>query len=216
MYLIKNQSSISKPILIAFLCLISSFSFGQDEKIEYFEIDGHIVKAIITETDTILIADLDEMTVTSRDFENKAYERHYLNMRLNALKVYPYAVDAIKTYRELEVVTSEMRGAKRKKHAKKLQRRMEEEFKEPLKKLTRTQGKILIKMIERELQVPFYEVIKELRGGTSAFYWQRMAALYDVDLKGGYNPSDDEILEYVLGDLNISYIVPKAIKPIKK
>ncbi len=190
-----------------FVLVISSISFSQaQDKIEEVTIDGHIVKALISEGDTILLATLDEMSVTSpRSFDNKGEERHYRRMKYNALKVYPYAVTAIKTYRELEDATLDLKKRKKKKHIKKLQKQLEEEFKMPLKKLTKTQGKILVKMIERELGVPCYNVVRELKGGVTAYYWQGLGKMWGYDLQQGYNPEEDPVLEYVLSDLNISH-----------
>jgi len=70
------------------------------------------------------------------------------------------------------------------------------------------QGMILIKMIERELDIPMYYLIKDLRNGLTATYWSTMGKLFGHDLKEGYKEGQDPILDAVLRDMNISYEIP--------
>jgi len=172
------------------------------------KVNGEIMTILITEAgDTLLLADdLDAVSITSpRAFKNKEERQRYYRYKRYALKVYPYAVKAIKIFRELEEATATMKNRKKRKYIRKLQREYEEEFKEPLKKLTKTQGKILIKMIEKELDDNFYDLLKGLRGGLNARTWQIAGKFYGYNLKDGYTPGEDPILDMVLGDLNISY-----------
>lgn len=173
------------------------------------EIDGQVVTVIISEEgDTIIMAELEDVSVTSmRKFKSSKERRHYLRMRYHANQVYPYAVEAIRLFRELEETTNDMKKRNRKKHIKRLQKELEDNFKEPLKKLTRTQGRILIKMIERELDIPMYDLVKDLRGGFSATYWSTFSKMYDIDIKEGYDPEADPILEVILSGMNISHTV---------
>lgn len=157
--------------------------------------------------DTVLLADdLAEVSITAlRSFKNKADRIRYHRYKRYAVKVYPYAVKAIKIFREVEVATATMKNRKRRKYIRKLQKDYEREFKEPLKRLTKTQGKILIKMIEKELDDDFYNLLKGLRGGLNARVWQTAGKFYGYNLKDGYVKGEDPILDAVLGDLNISY-----------
>ena len=75
--------------------------------------------------------------------------------------------------------------------------------------MTKTQGKILIEMIERELNTPFHSLVKDLRGGITAGYWQTLGKFYGYDLKEGYIPGEDPILDAVLKDFDISYTVSR-------
>ena len=175
------------------------------ERYEKRVIDGEIVTIMITDNDTILLANLDPISFSSlRKFEDAEEYRRYLKYKRYAAIVYPYAVSAIRIFKETEEVTKEMKRGKRKRHIKRLQKELKNEFKDPLKKLTKTQGKILIKMIEKELDTPFYELVKGLRGGFSASYWQTLGKMYGYDLKKGYVPGEDLILDAVLNDLQLS------------
>ncbi|MGA0233146.1 MAG: DUF4294 domain-containing protein, partial [Saprospiraceae bacterium] len=108
-------------------------------------------------------------------------------------------------FRETEYFTQNMSKRKRKKHIKKLQEELKTEFEEPLKSLTKLQGKILVKMIEKELDKSMFDLIKGLRGKLTAFYWSNASKLYSYDLKAGYVEGRYEILDAVLQDFDISY-----------
>lgn len=189
--------------------LLFTVAFAQPtEKKEKIMLDGQVVTALITETDTIIIADLEDVYVSSpRAFSSRDEYRRYLKYRRYSAKVYPYALKAIRIFREVEYVTRNMKDGKRKRHIKRLQKEYKKEFKGQLKNLTKTQGKILIKMIERELETPFYTLVKELRGGFTAAYWHELGKFNGYDLKEGYIRGDDPILDAVLQDFDISYEV---------
>jgi hypothetical protein len=188
--------------------------FAQKEKKETVTIDGHLLTMWITESgDTLLIANLDEMSVSSprkfrTDQERLLYERY----RRYAIKVYPYAVEAIKVFREVEYFTQDMNRRDKKKRIKELQDDLEREFEEPLKKLTKTQGYVLMKMIERELDTPMHDLVKNLRGGFTATYWSTLGWFYGHQLGEGYHVGEDPILDIVLDDFDISYSLPKNYK----
>ena len=192
-------------ILLALTTLVSAWA-QPSEKRERILLDGEVVTALITESDTIIIADLDDVSVSSpRAFSDRNEYRRYLKYRRYAAKVYPYAVQAIRIFREVEYVTKNMKAGKKKRHIKRLQKEYKKEFKGQLKNLTKTQGKILIKMIEKELETPFYTLVKDLRGGMTATYWNQLGKLNGYDLKEGYIKGDDYIMDTVLQDFNISH-----------
>ncbi len=201
----KMKKEIICLLLISLVFTCSLFA-QFDERKEKLEINGEIVTALITETDTFIIADLEPVSISSpRSFKNHDEYKRYLLYRRYANFVYPYAKDAIRIFRETEHVTQTMSKRKRKKHIKRLQKELKKEFKDPMKNLTRTQGKILIKMIEKELNTPFYDLLKSLRGGFTATYYNEFGKFYGYRLKEGYTPGKDPILDAVLYDFNISY-----------
>ncbi len=191
------------------ILFLSQLVFAQEQeqpRLAKVEIDGEIVTAMISGQDTLLLADLGNVSYTSpRKFKNREERRLYYKYRRCAEKAYPYAVEAIKIFREMEEVTATMSKRKRKKHIKRLQKDLKDQFSSKLKKLTKTQGKILIKMIEKELDTPFYNLVKDLRGGFTAFYWHQFGKMYGYDLKQGYKPNDDPLLDTVLSDYEITY-----------
>jgi hypothetical protein len=170
-------------------------------------INGQEYTAIITENgDTLIMADIEDISITSlRSLENDEDYLKYLKFKRYAAKVYPYAKEAIKIFREQEYATQNMKKRQRKKYIKELEQELEEKFETPLKKLTKLQGKILIKMIERELDENMYDLLKGLKGRISAFTWHNMGKLYSYDLKEGYQEGKYKILDAVLQDFNVSY-----------
>jgi len=159
-------------------------------------IDGKVLISKVENGDTLLMADLDTVSVTSfQSFTSDTEYRRYLKYRRYASSVYQYAVEAVKIFQEVERDTDGLKNRKRKKHIRKLQQDLKEQFTDPLKDLSRTQGKILIEMIERKLDVPMYDLLKGLRGGFVAGKWQTVGKLYGYDLKDGYIPGEDPILD---------------------
>ncbi len=178
----------------------------EEEQTEKITINGYVFDAIIQGTDTIIMADLDNISISSpKEFKNREDYRTYRKYRYYASKVYPYAQKAIKIFREIEESTETMSNRKRKKFVKRKYKQLKDEFKTPLKNLTKTQGKILIKMIEKELDTPFYTLMKDVKGGFTAGYWNQMGKFFNYDLKEGYHVGDDPILDIVINDFDISY-----------
>jgi len=175
-------------------------------KRQLIEINGEIYPVIITDTDTMVVASIDDISLTSpRTFENPEDYRKYRKYKYYAAKVYPYAKEAIKIFRQTEYLTENMKKRKRKKYMKELQKELKLKFEDPLKNLSKTQGKILVKMIERELETPMFELIKNNQGKFKAFYWNQSSKLYGYRLKTGYIVGENPILDAVLQDLDISY-----------
>ncbi len=197
--------------LLLLLTFVGIFVNLQAQQQIYTTLNGKIYPAIIDGCgDTLLMADLPDVSISSpRTFDNSEDYKKYTRYRRAAVIVYPYAVEAIKVFRQLEIETSDLKKGKRKKYAKGLQKDMKEKFEDPLKKLTRTQGLVLTKMIEKELHTSTYVLIKELRGGLTAAYWGTMGGFYGYKLKNGYQEGDDVILDMVLDDFDVSYQLAK-------
>ena len=177
----------------------------------YTKVDGKYYPYIVDDCgDTLIVAQLGEMSVSSPEiFESEEEYKQYRRYRIYAQRAYPYAVDAIRIFRETEYMTQSMSKKERKRYNKKLQKELQEKFETPLKKMSKTQGKVLIAMIENELEVPVYNLIKELRGGLTARYWATLAGFYGHKLKHKYTIGDDRILDAVLDDFDVSYEVQK-------
>ncbi len=207
--------TIIKAITLGVLLCLFSVSLLAQEKTtkirdgEYYgttTINGFVVKVLIIDGDTLPLIDLEEMQFTQkRNFKSREERQRYHKWRKYAAKVYPYAAEAIRLYREVESNTEDMKKGKRRKYGRHKEKELRPQYQDEIKKLTKTQGFILIKMVERELDRPFYEVIKELEGGWKAMQWQALGRWYGYNLKTGYDASEDPLLESILGDLNISY-----------
>lgn len=155
----------------------------------------------VTGEDSIYVMSLNPVRVLGRRFFKDFSEQrqYYLYFRA-ARKVYPYAIQAVNLYKEIETETQEMRKGQRKRYIKKQNNELKDEFKEQLKNFSRTEGKVLIKMIEREVGKPFYQVISETKGGMTAMYWHNLGKIWGYDLKDGYRTGADPLLDEILTD----------------
>ena len=167
--------------------------------------DGRIMRVRIEGTDTVVVATIPEVVVKApRVFANDEEYRQYMRYRRYATEVLPYAIESIRLYRRYEQETAGLKRGQARKHAKKMQKEIKEDFTDPLKDLTRTQGKILVKMIERHLDTSMYEVLKSVRGTFTAAKWQTVGKLYGYDLREGYTAGEDKVLDMILGDFEIT------------
>jgi Domain of unknown function (DUF4294) len=167
---------------------------------------GQILMQIeINGKDTMIVAELREIVVSApRTFMDAEQYRQYLYYRKCAGIVYPYAIEAVGLYRQLQDETQGMKNGDRKDKIKDLQKDLKGKFEDKLKNLTRIQGKILIKMIEKDLGISFYDLLKDLRGGFTAFYWNEFSKIYGYHLKDGYVEGEDAMLDLILKDFDLS------------
>ena len=194
------------PFILLFILVFGILHAQDDERRERIKIQGQIVTAFISDGDTIIVADLDDVSVSSLyDFGSREAYNRYRKYRRYANKVYPYAVEAIKIFRQMEYDTRGMSKRKRKRHNRKLNKKLKAKFKNRLKNLSKTQGLILTKMIERHLDISMYDLIKDTRSGIKAYWWHRLGKLNGYDLKHQYKQGEDRVLDIVLQDYDISY-----------
>ncbi len=196
---------IQSLVAALFFCGITAIS--AQPTIGKTSINGQLFTLLLDKNgDTLYVAEeLTTVSLTSpRSFKSvDEYNRYRKYLRYAAI-VYPYAQEAIAVFRQLNEETEEMRKGKRKRHAKKLQKDLDDKFETPLKNLTKTQGKILVKMVERELETPLYDLIRTYRGGMTAGYWNTASRFWGYDLKHGYIEGEDPILDAVLEDFILS------------
>ena len=184
---------------------------AQEEK--YIEYKGQVYSVLVEGGDTLFLANLDQVTISSpRSFDNREEYLMYLRYKRHAAYVYPYANKAIDMFRQIDEETDEMSNRERRRFIRRLQRDLRNEFEEPLKGMTRTQGYILTKMIEKELDMPMYSLIRDLRNGLTATYWSTLSSLFGYDLREGYIRGDDDLLDLVLDDLKITSTAGNILK----
>ena len=115
-------------------------------------------------------------------------------------KVYPLAKQA---RLEMDAMEREMLRIKdpklQKEYSKEAQRRLIKQYKPAILKMTISEGKILLKLIDRETEYTAFEIIKDFRGGFVAGFWQAMAKLFGNNLKLDYQPEGrDRVLEQIV------------------
>jgi len=162
----------------------------------------YVVFATVTDGDTMAVIDLPPFIIYEKmPRKLKKKQRKYNKLVYNVKKAYPFAKLAgmkLNEYEELLVnATSE---AEKKRLMKQAEDELRDEFEEDVKKLTFSQGIILIKLVDRETGNTSYELIQELRGKFLAFFWQTFARLFGYNLKTRYDPygEDKDIEDIVL------------------
>ncbi len=188
--------------MIILITLSCTMLFGQ---VKEEPLDSITEKMIIIEGDSIFqrsIA-LDEVYIFGRlEFDSYEDKLRYYILRRKTIKVYPYAKLASERLEQLNDSLSEIkRKRKRKKYTKRVQKFIEEEFSEELKKLTRTEGQILVKLIYRQTGTTAFNLVKELRSGWRAFWYNTTAKMFDISIKEEYHPEsvhEDYLIEDIL------------------
>ena len=116
--------------------------------------------------------------------------KKYMLLRRRVLKVYPYAQLASERFTTLKERLDQMdKRRQKKRYAKRIEKYLEGEFSEELKKLTRKEGQILVKLIHRETGITPHSLVKTYRNGLRATVYQFTAKLFDIDLKMEFDPS---------------------------
>jgi len=155
---------------------------------------SYVVESIVVDGDTIPVVTLAPADVSSiRRSRSKRYQREYSKLYRRVIKTYPYARvagDLLKAYEE-EMALLET-TVEKEVYLDQAEADLKAEFEGELKKLSMSQGRILIKLIDRETGKTSYELIRELRSGFTAFMWQGMAKLFGSDLKSQYDPTADD------------------------
>ena len=131
----------------------------------------------------------------------------YFRLQKKVNKVYPYAQKAKIQLQEIEDDLVYAKTKKEKRRISKLHDRwLREQFTEDLKKLTRSEGRILIKLIHYETGISSYDLIKKYRNGLTALLWQKLAKLYDGNLKTTYQPQDvkeDQWISHIIRQIEV-------------
>ncbi len=164
---------------------------------------------IVQNGDTLIFKNLKEVVVfPERVFKNKRQYRRYTRYILKVKKVYPLAVEARNLLAEYEPRYNALENDRDKhKLMKDLEKELLDKHKEELKKWSISDGRILLKLINRETERTPYTLIKDFRGGFSATFWQGIAKLFKNDLKAEYDPDDeDQMLEEIVVLIELGYL----------
>ena len=187
--------------------LVANFGFSQGEKpillkqsndsvdVEFYEFVNDSVFEDAVFLDEVLI-------LPKLSFQNKDDLREYLILKRKTKKVWPYAVLAADRLDSLNARLAKIESKrKRKRYTKMIQKYIEGEFTDELKKLTKTEGQILVKLMHRQTGETTFELVKELRTGWRAFWYNTTANMFSISLKEKFNPyevREDFLIEDIL------------------
>ena len=164
-------------------------------QVHYMYIEGDSIPITSVELNEVLV-------LPNLNFADRKARIRYIILRRKTLKVYHYAKLAAERLEALQKRLNQLeRKRDKKRYAKIIQKYIENEFSAELKKLTKTEGQILVKLIHRQTGKTTFQLIKELRSGWRAFWFNNTATLFDISLKREFNPlsaEEDYLIEDIL------------------
>ncbi len=197
-----------RKISTIILLIISGLTFvsGQsiikiDSTVNNDKNEGYVVQALVENGDTLIHVTLKSITVLPPyKFNSHKEEKRYTRLVLYVKKVYPYSLIVSEQVNEIHSHLAEYDSKKEKsEYIKKKEDELKLQFEGQLRKLTFTQGKILIKLIDRETGTTTFELVKELKGSLNAFFWQSIARVFGSNLKLEYDAEgDDKMIEDIV------------------
>jgi hypothetical protein len=133
-------------------------------------------------------------------FQYWKYERLVYNVK----KVYPYALIVRDKFKDVNAALEKLPDDKAKrKYLKEVEKQVFHDYEGDMREMSITQGRILIRLIDRETNITSFELIKEYKGSISASFWQGIARLFGTNLKEGYDPvGDDFLIENIIAEID--------------
>ena len=190
---------MKRILLIAFF--ISFIAVHLQAQEQTTTINGYLVSACIYEGDTIASLRMPTLyCFKPLKFKNKRQQQQYARMVRNVKKTLPIAKEVnraiIETYEFLQTLPNEKA---REKHLQAVEKSVKEQYTPRMKKLTFSQGKLLIKLINRETDSSSYELVKAFLGPFKAGFYQAFAAIFGASLKKQYHPEgEDAMVEQIV------------------
>jgi hypothetical protein len=136
--------------------------------------------------------------------EYRKYERLISNLKL----VYPYAIIVRSKLAEVNENIEQLKSDKeRRKYIRDVEKEVFNQYEGDISEMTITQGRLLLKLIDRETQNTSYDLIRQYRGGLKAAFWQGIARIFGTNLKEEYDPfGEDAVMEYIVRDIEAGQI----------
>ncbi|HTB32460.1 MAG TPA: DUF4294 domain-containing protein [Bacteroidia bacterium] len=195
-------------ILIVLLCLSLGAEAQSPALLTAMPLDAK-APAILLDGDTVAQFNLSPVVIISdRKFVDVNDAMKYYMLRRDVKVAYPYAIMAEATFKQCEQTMQGMTSeSEKRKYLKQMEKIMMDQYKEDLKNMTVNQGRILIKLINRQTGTTSYDMVKELKGSLSAFMWQTVARLFGNNLKDTYDPeTEDREVENIIQLIEVGAI----------
>jgi hypothetical protein len=187
-------------LIIAFLSVFYTDIYAQS-KADYIPLGGERLMVEVSGKDTVLLAFLHDIYVFPRqNFKNKAQEQFFWKTVRDVKKTLPYAKLVASELTQTNLKLANFSNDKdRKKYLNQFEKEVFIKYEADLKKMTINQGRLLLKLIDRECEQSSYDLIKIYRGNINAFFWQGVARLFGSNLKDNYDAADkDKLVERVI------------------
>ncbi len=157
---------------------------------------GYRCRAEVINGDTMAVVDLNSVYVFGEySFKTKRQYEQWTRVKFNVRKVYPYAILAAAKLKEYDRALAGIEDKEyRKVFLKVCEKDLRAQFEDELKGLTVSQGKVLMKLIDRETGKTTYELVKQMRGNFQAMMWQTLARLFGNSMKVEYDAEVEDVL----------------------
>lgn len=190
-------------VFILFTALISVLfsDIKAQSQNDYIPPGGARLAAVIEGKDTVLHAYLRDIWIFPRKmFKNKEQERFFWRTVRDVKVALPYAKLVASELSKINYTMVDLKkDNEKKKYLKQLEKDIFNKYEANLKKLTVNQGRLLMKLIDRECDQSTFELIRSYKGTISAYFWQGVARIFGSNLKTGYDPNaEDKIIERVI------------------
>ncbi len=200
------------PILLLFMVIVNDNVKGAEytlpnlpyEPVYGVRVSGMPVNstyAVVVDGDTLSMVYLKAIYVFPPErFKSKRDETYYWKLVRDIKKVYPLSKIVYYTlYETMEYMETIPDKKEREKHLRKMEKELIKEYEPTLRKMTYSQGKLLLKLIDRQCNSSSFDLIKAYRGDFTAHFWQGIAKLFRTDLKSNYEPvSKDYMIERIV------------------
>ena len=183
-------------VILSFLVFLPAFSqteSGELPNVQNKTYKGYYYFSTVEDGDSTLMLVLNPITCFPEEkFKNKKQEEFYWRTVRDVRKALPYAkliaATLIETYEYIETLPTK---EEREDHLKAMEDALFKQYKPELKRFSRRQARVLVKLIYRETNQPTYGIIKAFLGGFRATFWQAFGKLFGVSLKAEWKPDKD-------------------------
>ncbi len=193
---------------------------GEEDSSEFFRDTTRRFKVFVYEGTTFMTGELAPVDITAQPPSTRELRRgqrrlaRFTRLRYNVHKVYPYAVKVAEIMAQVQAELDSLPDhSSRKDYLKNTEKSLFGSYESDIRRMSRSQGKVLVKLVYRETGESTYELIKDNKSGASAFFWQSLGLIFGVNLKTAFEPdqeSEDAMIDYIVQDLerggyNIAY-----------
>jgi len=205
MAIFAGNNLIMKRLFIFFLICIS-FSFVAQAQITPV---SQLLHTIVIDNDTLPHVDLQTVNIYGLSkFNRRNDDQQFWRMVMRVKKVLPYAREAAVLLKKYESeVSPDARGKDRRVYVRRAEEELMKKYGPTLRNMSVNDGRVLIKLIDRETQKVSYDLIHDLKGGVAAIFWQGIARLFGNNLKASYDPlGEDRQIEQIIHYIEMGYI----------
>lgn len=202
MLYLQGMTKLLRHIAIAaalICCVITGGRCHAQNKKTPLSQEREVMHYIVEGNDTIYIDEIRASKVYARVPKQKGKDwRKYYRLVHNFSKAYPYALVARKLVAEADstIAADNLKRVKKEKYVNAVQKELFDVFEGQMRKMTVSQGALLMKLIDREVGKSSYSIIKDYKNGIAASFWQGVAKMFGTDLKKPYDPEgEDKLVE---------------------